>query len=350
MHCKTCEITRNSMVQSKQKKPFFQRKPMDSTSYVQRYGFGDVRMADGYRETKNRILNSQKFKALHNYYQESTQLILAEIDKQAGWPAKVSFMNNIDVPFARNVKLSVMETAKTEILKLPVEGRRVTKLFEILAKPFSGYTTSGFDYSQRFFQQQDKLGFGIENPALASHMTPDPYDGGQTSAVTGPAEKSFEKSDIVFFSGHQYAQYRTPGQFGSDDITACFNISMISKALKRVKLVVSTSCATICKDVAKIWQNKFPDATILGYRFSAPLDGSKVANAFGDELVKKGPIDLADMNGMKKVKDSWKAVVLAKHSIAGGPGILEGNEVEIWNKNSWQKKPVNDKANECRYH
>ena len=44
-----------------------------------------------------------------------------------------------------------------------------------------------------------------------------------------PATKSFEKSDILFFSGHQYAQYRRPGVFTNDTSDYCFNMGAISK-------------------------------------------------------------------------------------------------------------------------
>ena len=189
----------------------------------------------------------------------------------------------------------------------------------------------------------------MENPALGSYQS-EPYDRSQPASVTNPAEESFKKSDILFFSGHQYAQYKEPGTFTNDTSDSCFNIGMLSKENKRVKLVVSTSCATLCKDVAKIWRNKFPDALILGYRFSAPINGGIVANAFASTLVKKGPIDLSDAGGLEQVRSAWKAVVLGQGSIEGGPGLLFGSEVEIYSNGKWIKKPWDDKTNECHYH
>jgi hypothetical protein len=333
---------------SRAPRPLVQRKPF--FRHVQRVGFGDVRMSEGYHEAKTAILTGPKYAVLDASDRIFANELVAIAEKQTDLPTRFDYIRRLGIPFSRYASVADMDFAKTQILGWGVDAGKVASLFAVLSKPLLGYTASGFDFSKRFFHQDTKLGFKVENASLGSHKTKDPYDGAQDPTVTDPAEKSFEKSDILFFSGHQYAQYKEPGQFGDDQIESCFNVGMISKALSKVKLIVSTSCATICKDVAKIWQSKFPSATILGYRFSAPLDGSKVANAFGDQLVKKGPVDLSNSSGMSKVKEAWKSVVLAKHSIGGGPGILEGSEVEFWGGKNWVKKPWNDKANDCHYH
>ncbi|MCF0074349.1 hypothetical protein LZD49_27950 [Dyadobacter sp. CY261] len=337
-----CKCRPRARVRSQiSRKPFFQ---------VQRNGFGDVRLAEGYYYARTTILAGAKYAALGTADKSFADQLLALAEKQTSTQTRYDYITKIQIPFSRYASVADMDYAKTQILAWGVDAGKVASLFAVLSKPLLGYTASGFDFSKRFFHQDTKLGFDVENRSLGSHKTPDPYDKGQTAAVTNPAEKSFEKSDMLFFSGHQYAQYKEPGQFGDDQIESCFNVGMISKALSKVKLIVSTSCATICKDVAKIWQSKFPGATILGYRFSAPLDGSKVATGFGNQLAKKGPVDLSNSTGMAKVKEAWKSVVLAKHSIGGGPGILEGTEVEFHNGKTWVKKAWDDKANECHYH
>ena len=117
-----------------------------------------------------------------------------------------------------------------------------------------------------------------------------------------------------------------------------------------MKLVASTSCATICKDVAKIYESKFPNALILGYKYSAPLNGGKVSMAFGDSLVKKGAIDLSTSAGLDAVKDSWKTVTLANPGKEGQPGMLLGGNVEFYNGKTWQTAKSDSKENDCHYH
>lgn len=316
---------------------------------IQRDGFGDVRIAEGYNEILTQIKASPKLQSLSYDEKKLTADIIQAIEQKPDWPTRYDYIANLLTLFKRTAEKTYLDSAKAKILTLGLNKTKVTALLETLSKPLLGYVASGFDFSSRFFQHAGPLGFSVENPALGSFKS-DPYDRGQPASVTNPAEESFKKSDILFFSGHQYAQYKEPGNFTDDSSTSCFNIGMLSKENKRVKLIVSTSCATICKDVAKIWRSKFPDALILGYRYSAPIDGGIVSNAFAKELLKIGPIDLADSGSMQSVREAWKAVVLGKGSIGGGPGLLYGNEVEFWSNKKWVKKPWDDKANECHYH
>jgi len=316
---------------------------------VQRDGFGDVRIAEGYAEIMAQIKSSQKYQSLGPVEKKMTGDILDAIEKKADWPTRYSYIANLHTLFGRSANKADWDAARAKILGLGLDVRQVTALLDMLSKPLQGYVASGFDFSGRFFQHADPLGFSVENNALGSYQA-DPYDRSQPTSVTDPAEESFKKSDILFFSGHQYAQYKEPGTFTNDTSDACFNIGMLSKENKRVKLVVSTSCATICKDVARIWRNKFPDALILGYRFSAPINGGIVANAFASTLAKKGPIDLSDAGALDYIRSAWKAVVLGQGSIEGGPGLLYGSEVEIYSNGQWIKQPWDAKANECHYH
>ncbi len=316
---------------------------------VQREGFGDVRIAEGYHETITRIKASAKFNSLSAAQAKLTGDLILEIEKKPDWPTRSSFAVQLGILFARTAKKVDLDAAKAQILTLGLDPALVTALLETLSKPLLGYVASGFDFSSRFLKHAGTLGFSVENAALGSYKA-GPYDRNQPASVTNPAEESFKKSDILFFSGHQYAQYREPGTFTDDESKSCFNVGMISQANQRVKLVVSTSCATICQDVAKIWQSKFPDALILGYRFSAPLNGAIVADAFAKKLLTQGPLDLADAGSLQGVRDAWKSVVLGKGSVEGGPGLLYGSEVEIWEGGKWVKKPWNDKANACHYH
>lgn len=316
---------------------------------IQREGMGDFRISESYHQTVSNITSSSQYQSLEADEQKLVQAIIAKIEERPTWPERSALIYRLSVPFDRTATKERIKDALTEILSLGLDATQINALFAKLALPFFGYTASGFDFSSRFFRHSKKLGFKVENASLGSYKA-NPYDRGQPDAVTDPAEKSFEKSDILFFSGHQYAQYKEPGNFTDDASSSCFNIGVLKKENRRVKLVASTSCATICKDVAKIWRKKFPDALILGYRFSAPLDGSKVANKFAAKLVSAGAIDFTDAADLEMVRKAWKDAVVEEGSLSGGPALLFRDEVELLEKGKWVKRPWDDKANECHYH
>lgn len=323
--------------------------PVLSIQRQSKRGFLD-RISDNY---KNEITASPQFAGLTADEQTLVQSIITAIEALSSASFRVFRMGDLQSLFLRGTSAKDREAAQKNILDLGLDKKKLKALFDSLNRPFLGYTASGYDFSQRFFKQSGKLGFQVENSALNSFQPGGddaPYNLGQPDTITDPANTSFEKSDILFFSGHQYAQYKVPGQFTNDTSDSCFNISMLKKSNKRVKLVASTSCATICKDVAAIWRSRFPDALILGYRFSAPLDGSKVADSFTKKLQSKGKIDLSDAAGLDVVRQAWKDAVIAEGSLSGGPALLYKDEVEFYEKGKWIKKPWDDKANECHYH
>ncbi len=267
---------------------------------------------------------------------------------------KKSDWSDANIAIAEQKALTIPFDQRKEIIAFlsGSKSKAAKKLQVILNKPFLGYTASAYDFSDRFLKHSDKLGFNIESTTQTLPTTPwtgdDPDP--QTARTTDSATKSFEQSDIVFFSGHQYAQYKRPGLYTNNVSDSCFNMGAISKKLNKVKLVASTSCATICKDVAKIYIDKFPNALVLGYKYSAPLNGGVVSKAFVDSLIKKGPIDLTASTGLDAVKDSWKTVTTSNAGKEGQPGILYGNDVEFYNGKKWQTAKADSKENECHYH
>lgn len=278
------------------------------------------------------------------------------------WAAKAfknTGLTDAELATAEQKAMTVPHDQRKEIVTFlkPSTSKAAKKLATELNKPFLGYTASGYDFSKRFFKQSDKLGYSIESSAKGLPTTkwtgdnPDP----QAPKTTDDATKSFEKSDIIFFSGHQYAQYgnknsdRT-GLYTDEASESCFNISAISKKLGNVKLVASTSCATICKDVAVIYRAKFPNALVLGYKYSAPSNGGKVADSFGDNLVKKGPIDLNSSGGRDNVKDAWRKATTSNPGTEGAPGIISGDDVETFEGGKWKTAKIDSKENACHYH
>jgi len=273
------------------------------------------------------------------------------------WAAKAfknTALSDADLELAKQKALTVPYDQRKEIVDYlkPGTSKAAKKLRITLNKPFLGYTASAYDFSDRFLRQSDKLGFDVESSTRTLPTTawtgddPDP----QLPATTDEATKSFEKSDIVFFSGHQYAQYKRPGLYTNDASDSCFNMGAISKKLNKVKLVASTSCATICKDVARIYKDKFPNALVLGYKYSAPLNGALVSNSFSDNLVKKGPVDLNSPAGLGDVRDAWKKATTSNPGTEGAPGILFGDDVEYYGGGKWKTAKADSKENECHYH
>lgn len=270
-------------------------------------------------------------------------------------------LTGVELGIAEENLMTIPHEQRKEIVAFlkPGTSKAAKKLATELNKPFFGYTASGYDFSKRFFKQSDKLGFDVESNAKKLPTTkwgrraPDPDP--QTQDTTNEATKSFETSNIIFFSGHQYAQYgnknsdRT-GLYTNEASESCFNISAISKKLDKVKLVASTSCATICKDVAVIYKAKFPHALVLGYKYSAPSNGEKVADSFGNYLVKKGPIDLDSPAGLNDVKDAWKKATTSNPGAEGAPGILSGDYVETFEGGKWKTVKADSKDNACHYH
>lgn len=267
---------------------------------------------------------------------------------------KSASMTDAEIDTAVKKEMTVPFDQRKEIISFLAKSKAkaAKKLVGILNKPFLGYTASAYDFSDRFLKHADKLGYEIEGTTKTLPTTPwtgdDPDT--QTTHTTDTASKSFEQSDIVFFSGHQYAQYKRPGLYTNDNSDSCFNISALSKKINKVKLVASTSCATICKDVASIYESKFPNALVLGYKYSAPMNGGVVSAAFTNNLVAKGAIDLTTSSGLDAVKDAWRTATTSNPGKEGQPGMLQGGNVEFYNGKKWQTAKSDSKENDCHYH
>ena len=67
--------------------------------------------------------------------------------------------------------------------------------------------------------------------------------------------KTIEATDILYFYGHQYAQYGNPGAFANGTQDQFVDLRELEGEGKfgRVKLIISTSCATICKEALEVF-------------------------------------------------------------------------------------------------
>ncbi|HYO99542.1 MAG TPA: DUF4157 domain-containing protein [Pyrinomonadaceae bacterium] len=209
-------------------------------------------------------------------------------------------------------------------------------------KPFAGYVASGYDPSDRFTPEtmRERYGYTVTeghlNEAEQNRMAPEKM------------HELYSEADILVFSGHQFAQYRAPGVWTDDDLRGV-DIRKMNAPLKKVKLVISTSCATICKEAGETFKTLFPNATMLGFKKSAPMDGSVMAKAFARKLPKDLMFE-AGMGGVEQAKGAWKSVAQEKFKEGHTqPGWLDlkSDAMEYWDDRKWVGQKWSDEANKC---
>lgn len=208
-------------------------------------------------------------------------------------------------------------------------------------KPFAGYVMSGFDTAKRF-----TTGDNLRRLGATLSGAHEPYR--EFAKDPGKAQKAFEDASVLVFSGHQYAQYKLPGVW-TDGGANTLDVRGIKGPLPNVKLLISTSCATLCKEAWQVWKSIFPNAVFLGAARSTPLKGSVLANAF----VKSLPQDLLfdpGAPGMSSAISAWKSAVQATQTgdVRGGVLDIAAGTVEIWDGKKWINLGAGDKDNVCK--
>ena len=160
-------------------------------------------------------------------------------------------------------------------------------------------------------------------------------------------------TDILYFYGHHYAQYKNPGVFSNGSGTKFIDFRRLKKhgSFNRVKLMISTSCATICKEAIQVFKPIFPNVIILGYRKSAPLKGSRVRTAFykGIKHLNK-PLLLGESIDMNSIINVWKSVVKQYHPNEKRrlPGYYKGGKVYYLESGKWKDMLASDINNSCK--
>ena len=160
-------------------------------------------------------------------------------------------------------------------------------------------------------------------------------------------------TDILYFYGHHYAQYNAPGVFANGIQTQFIDLrALASKGdFSRVKLIVSTSCATICKEAVETFAPILTNAVILGYRKSAPLNGEAVRNDFDRGIRNlKRPLLLEESVDVAAIIGVWKSVVQRHHPNESDrlPGYYQNGTVHYLESGTWKSMPATDPANTCR--
>ena len=165
--------------------------------------------------------------------------------------------------------------------------------------------------------------------------------------------KTIEATDILYFYGHQYAQYGSPGAFANGTQDQFVDLRELEGEGKfgRVKLIISTSCATICKEALEVFAKLFPNAVILGYRKSAPIKGGAVRNSF-DSAIKglKRPLLLEEPVDVTAIIDAWKSVIKKHHPSEAErlPGYYQNGTVNFLKNGKWDSIAGTDAANSCK--
>jgi hypothetical protein len=215
-------------------------------------------------------------------------------------------------------------------------------------KAFAGYLTSGFDTANRLLTGENKRKLGITT--APSHKPFREFaDKQNESKHRADAQKAFAESNILVFSGHQYAQYKLPGVWNTGNWDVTLDVRGITGPLKDVKLLISTSCATLCKEAFELWKTIFPNAFFLGAARSTPLQGSVLANSFVNNLPKDLLFD-PGAPGLSSAISAWKTAVEKTQSAAVRGGVLDiaGGKVEYWDGKKWVSEAATDADNICK--
>lgn len=215
-------------------------------------------------------------------------------------------------------------------------------------KPFAGYVGSGFDTANRFLGGTNKRRLGLTLAPSHKHFTQF-ADKHTKSTHRAAAQKAFSESNVLVFSGHQYAQYKLPGVWNTGDWDVTLDVRGITGPLNNVRLLISTSCATLCKEAFEVWKSIFPNGIFLGAARSTPLKGSTLANAFVNNL----PQDLLfdqGAPGLSSAISAWKTAVEKTQSSAVRGGVLDiaAGTVEFWDGKKWVKVNATDVENKCK--
>ncbi|SMO71760.1 eCIS core domain-containing protein [Fodinibius sediminis] len=234
---------------------------------------------------------------------------------------------------------------------------QATALWNEAGTPFGGYRGSYPGYYGGAKGRLKKLGTSEIDPYRAFKFDPRTDDAsafraGRTAAAV--SEKSVLKAtDILYFYGHQYAQYKSPGVFANGMQTQFIDLRALAAhgRFDKVKLIISTSCATICKEAVNVFSSLFPNAVILGYRKSAPLHGSSVRNDFETGIRSlKRPLLLEKNIDVNAIIDVWKTVVKKHHPNEARrfPGYYKGGTVYYLEKGKWKSIAATNSANTCK--
>lgn len=249
-----------------------------------------------------------------------------------------------------------------------IETKVGTAIWAESATPLGGYTglypgyASGMSGKLKDLGATETLSTGYYKAAF---LDPTVAPGDQTSKQRGRSKSTakamvdeLERTDIIYFMGHHYGRYRAPGAFAlatrtgdPKNETLGFDLRYIEKVggFPKVKVMISTACATLCKEAFEIFHGLFPNAALLGYRGGAPLDGGAVRKSFDAKLQAIGPLMLEQAADIGSIVSAWKDTVAAIHKGQTGQkaGYYDGAKMEYWDGSAWKSIVPTDATNKC---
>jgi hypothetical protein len=237
---------------------------------------------------------------------------------------------------------------------ISVLGNEATQVWDEAGKPLGGFIGMYPGFASDIRRRLVKLGASetLEYGTFELSSTGRTYRSrAKTTASRELADLG--RTDIVYFRGHQFAQYKAPGVFTDDNFQRGFDLRYIEQkgGFPNVKVMISTSCATLCKEPFELFHGLFPKAVILGYRKSAPIDGNGVRDAFHKGIIGlRRPLLLDQPVDISSILSVWKAVIESKHKreTAPSPGYYDGTTLHYWDGTTWHSIAPSDPANRCR--
>jgi len=177
----------------------------------------------------------------------------------------------------------------------------------------------------------------------------------RAAAKAKGALTQLERADIVYFRGHQFAQYRAPGMFTDGKEERGVDLRYLKRAggFPNVKLMISTSCATLCNEAISVFTGLFPKTAIFGYGKSAPLEGKQVRREFGKQVrALKSPLLLESSSDISKLAGAWKATIQKRHrnkkdTKKRRPGYFLG-KLFYWTGKAWVDGKKGQPENKCK--
>jgi hypothetical protein len=280
-----------------------------------------------------------------------------EVDKQA----KLAGKSDDLLPLIRALKpirrcaTPEQQTQVKDGLSSSLSADKAKEAWASAGTAFGGYVGFYPGYAPDVKTHLNKLG---TSESLASNTFELSDDGkahkkGAKTAAAGDVA-DLARTDIVYFRGHQYAQYKAPGLFANGSETKGFDLRYVEKkgGFGNVKLMISTSCATLCQEAAAVFSGLFPNAVILGYRKSAPIDGGAVRADLTKRINELNrPLLLDQSIDVSAIISIWKAVAESHHKgqTRPQPGIYQGGTVTYWDGSAWQTVTATDaKQNACK--
>lgn len=247
-------------------------------------------------------------------------------------------------------------------LAAAVSEKEATALWKEAGTPFGGYTGMYPGYAPDIKQTLKKLGVN-ESVSFTSFRLPFGEEGHTPAEVISEHRARSKKAaagevsdlartDIIYFRGHQYAQYTAPGVFADIKEEFGFDLRYIDKAggFPNVKLMISTSCATLCREALNLFLSLFPNAVILGFRKSDPKEGgAPLRDAFQAKVqALNRPLLLDQAVDVSAIISAWKSVAeTVKGDIAHIlPGYYDGG-LNYWDGKAWQTVDPKSDENKC---